>query len=788
MLLSVGLGTARAFAVSSWLHVCLAALFTYGWLRMSRFTGIAALAGAVTFSLSGFLVTWFETPFWSNSISLMPGILLFYEAALRTKKVVFLVFAAALIGATFFAGQVQFTIIFILFIGIYAFGRSWIDRQQGSRKWFFPITFFSLIALSGTLLAGAFLIPFIEFTTLSHRFVSNATPLTDRLPWRQLITLVIPDYYGNPTISSYWGEASNYSEGTIYVGVVALFLSTLTILHKKKALTKLILIITFLVFYFVLGGPGVSWLGFLPGFGFLTLHRTAFILPLFFAWLTASAMTLQLVDKRAIFVLMGLLVIVLLSALLLAPEHWQHLDRLAFRTMLWLILASTILFSQGVWPQHRAKFQLGMVLLLFADLYTWGHTYNPTGKITDLMPVTPGIALLQEQVDPSQHRVLVYQQNDQILIGMGNSLSNYAVPVAGGNSSLVSKQYLQLAIADDPEIDIGWANKGNLVAFSNPSMKLLDLLRVTHLVSAEPLPYPDVQAELLQDDCSQTVSTLHNGQPLTGEFVPQNSAINRLDVKLRNDFDNIDELTLRVNLWRNTDTPQLVLDQESVIPVSGGEETQTFFFAPETQAPGTNYLWSLQLESDTNHAVICADEEGNTAVSVYGSTWSSIYTDELYIYKRLLDLPKAYVVYSTETIPNDDQTVSRLLDEDFSISSHAITTVPALMPDRHPNPHTPVIITSYESDRISMTVTTTEPGLLILGDQYHPGWKATVDNREVPVLRVNHVMRGILLEPGSHEVVFAFKPQSLSTGLLVSSLGLLLLLSGLQVLKKLEAS
>ena len=88
-----------------------------------------------------------------------------------------------------------------------------------------------------------------------------------------------------------------------------------------------------------------------------------------------------------------------------------------------------LLFSQGIRPRYRSRFQLGLVVSLFADLYVWGHTYNPTGKVADLMPPTPGIVQLQQQIEPSRHRVLVYQRHDQILIGMGNSLSNLNVPV-----------------------------------------------------------------------------------------------------------------------------------------------------------------------------------------------------------------------------------------------------------------------------------------------------------------------------------------------------------------------
>lgn len=783
-LLSLWVGTARAFAVGLWAQVCLAALFTYGWLRMSRFKYIQALAGAFTYALSGYLVTWFETTFWLSSISLLPGVLLLFETTLRARRVAFLGVAAGLIGLAFLGGQVQFTLVFILFGGVYALGRAWNYRQRDEEKWWLPAIYFAFIAFTGVLLAGIFLLPFIEFVTLSHRYAGDGAALTGRLPWQHLITLILPDFYGNPTTSGYWGYSGNYSEWTIYVGVVAFFLSGLTILHRKNPATRSILFITALVFYLVLGGPGVSSLSFLPGISYLTLNRIAFILPLFFAWLTASALTLPIIEKRATLIWAGLCAVVIIAAVFTATEHWEQIYPTVFATVFWLTLTISLIFLRPLWPQHRSWFNLGFVVLIFADLYIWGHTYSPTGKVVDLMPPTPGITYLQQQIDLSQHRILVFQRHDQTLVGMGNSLSSYSLPVAGGNSSLVTNRYLQLAVADDPEIDIWWAaKKDNTIAYSYPSARLLDLLGITHLVAAEPLPYPDLQTELLQDDCSQTIPAPADGQPITGSFVPRHSAINRLDIKIRGKDGDSDGM-LTVQLKQEAETPRLVLEEQVALSVDDAEQTLTLFFAPEREAPGKTYTWSLRLEPKTTTSAICADKQGNPAVSFYGTTWGSSYADEFYIYERLPVLPKAYVVYAAETIPDDNQAVARLLDDDFATDRQAITAVPVPLANRHPFSHTPVTITSYQSDRIVMTATTTETGLLILRDQYHPGWKATIDGQETSVQRANHVLRGVVLPPGTHEVVFTFQPTSLSMGIAVSGLGLFLLLAGLLLLQK----
>ena len=51
------------------------------------------------------------------------------------------------------------------------------------------------------------------------------------------------------------------------------------------------------------------------------------------------------------------------------------------------------------------------------------------------------------------------------------------------------------------------------------------------------------------------------------------------------------------------------------------------------------------------------------------------------------------------------------------------------------------------------------PVLLVLLDSYHPDWQALVDGERRPVLRVNGVFRGVLLEPGETQVTFRFEPR-----------------------------
>jgi hypothetical protein len=59
---------------------------------------------------------------------------------------------------------------------------------------------------------------------------------------------------------------------------------------------------------------------------------------------------------------------------------------------------------------------------------------------------------------------------------------------------------------------------------------------------------------------------------------------------------------------------------------------------------------------------------------------------------------------------------------------------------------------------------------LILSDVYYPGWRATLDGREVRIYQTDYALRGVFVPAGEHTVEFTFAPTSLRVGASVSAL------------------
>jgi uncharacterized membrane protein YfhO len=68
-------------------------------------------------------------------------------------------------------------------------------------------------------------------------------------------------------------------------------------------------------------------------------------------------------------------------------------------------------------------------------------------------------------------------------------------------------------------------------------------------------------------------------------------------------------------------------------------------------------------------------------------------------------------------------------------------------------------------------------GLVVLADRWDSGWRAYVNDAEVPILRVNHAVRGVLVGPGASRIRFVYLPARFFIGLAIAAAGGICLLT-----------
>jgi hypothetical protein len=87
---------------------------------------------------------------------------------------------------------------------------------------------------------------------------------------------------------------------------------------------------------------------------------------------------------------------------------------------------------------------------------------------------------------------------------------------------------------------------------------------------------------------------------------------------------------------------------------------------------------------------------------------------------------------------------------------------------------TPIHVTNYASNDVSLRIDPSMAGLVVLNDAYHPKWAAYVDGKKAEIVRVNSVVRGVIVQKGATTVRFVYR-HNLAFYALISLAGFVIL-------------
>jgi uncharacterized membrane protein YfhO len=94
----------------------------------------------------------------------------------------------------------------------------------------------------------------------------------------------------------------------------------------------------------------------------------------------------------------------------------------------------------------------------------------------------------------------------------------------------------------------------------------------------------------------------------------------------------------------------------------------------------------------------------------------------------------------------------------------------------------------FERTEVVLEVNAPARGILVINEAFWPGWRATVDQRDVGISRANYLFRAIYLDQGAHRVHLRFKPPGLTPALYLFATTILALiaLAGWSVTRRLR--
>jgi hypothetical protein len=110
-----------------------------------------------------------------------------------------------------------------------------------------------------------------------------------------------------------------------------------------------------------------------------------------------------------------------------------------------------------------------------------------------------------------------------------------------------------------------------------------------------------------------------------------------------------------------------------------------------------------------------------------------------------------------------------MLGDDFDPERVALVEDPppdvvALLDGPAAEPAAPLRVARPNSDRITIDATLPRPALVVVSEQFFPGWEARVDGKPVALAKVNAVLMGVAVAEGSHHITLEFLPKPVILG------------------------
>jgi hypothetical protein len=785
--------------------LCLVLTYVFG--RSVGFRPVAASAAAVAYTFSGFMFIRGNMHY-AEIFHLLPGVLLGTERVVRGAYRSGILIVAVSVAMTLLAGMPEATILAFLYSASYgAFRSIWEGGQR--RSWRFAIEHNVILALAwlgGIGLAGPMLAPMVEYLGLSFNIHPPERGLgLIALPLRSLAYIGVPYINGLPTqpltsvglapLDDYSGAAIVFLailgtlslkdlDGPRPVGVFALASSLiwgakLFGLPGLDALGQLPVLVQTLIYIF--GTPLLSFS--LALLGAVAVHalavgrvsfRTALIAEIFFAaYLTLAIrlnwQTLQAAGFRHAALTVGLAATAGLAGCLLAVIGRRQLERVAAAATVVLVTAELFVLA----PHN-----------VYSDRY-------------DSLAEPPYVSWLQQQQLTSQpFRVF-------------------------SNDGLLYPDYAQAFGLNDPRVIDGlwptrtWDFVKGFVSptisdryvggFGHPELP-------TELFANKWLDFSNVRYILRPADQSPQDATLAQ-VIVAANYPPKDDhhvAMFTIDGQRREVLVERTGTEIAWHLKPDSAQPGLSfsigLDPSalsssaaySMSIQSGGQRTVLFQRSLDSSnesdrhwVAGTADL-SPYIGQDVELILATQSPDGRVTSPGWGdlrltplpnqSQYRQVYAGEVSIWENTHAAPRAFLVNNVQRAPNPAQAATLMQSPDFDPLTMAVVEDTGA----NPQPSTAQLpvsapplgtasITQYGQQHIQIAADAGGPSLLVLTDTFYPGWTATLDGAQTPILATDLAFRGVSIPPGAHQVTFNYAPASFSIGLAIAAAALVLL-------------
>ncbi len=508
----------RALGLIAVLHLWLAGVGMYAWLRSEGASAAGALLGGAVFAFSGY----FFVRMYAGHLGVittgawLPLLLWVYRRTVERRSWKLAVLGGLPAGLSILAGHTaSFIYVALALVAYAAFcaWEGWREERACQETRFFPknlvsvalpLAWAGVMLLTGLALAAVQLLPMAELAMRSTRQAAPSYDFAARFSWPPgyLLTLLVPNFFGEPAHTGYWGDGI-YDEFIFYVGVLPLFLALLG-LRLRHRLAPFLFALGLGALLLALGKYGSLYplfYRFVPLFrmaraparaGFLFTLAAAALAGLTVTALQSSAegkdeeraRLLEPLQRPLVLTIAGgtlALVVAGFAAFALGREAnpaagrlWHQANQTALFLLFFLLSAGLLTAWRDAPSRHAgpcAGFWALALSLVVLDLWTFG---SGAVEVVDVQESAYWRVVAQAVPDPQAARVLPWGLNDFAQ----NGGMEFGLRSVLGYDPLFLQRYGEF---------IG--------SWPDPRARTYDLLNARYLVTTAPQEFPQDQPD-----------------------------------------------------------------------------------------------------------------------------------------------------------------------------------------------------------------------------------------------------------------------------------------------------
>jgi hypothetical protein len=716
-----------AFNYSIVLQFFLAGLFTFLLVRHLNASYSASLISAVTFMLSGYLISILGMPNHMLSTPWAPLVILLFLIGLRKGSLRFIIFSGLAVCAMFLGGGVEVvyvTLVIICFLLFLTPLTSSMEKDRQHDPWtlyniklrlcylgIFLTIFFGLSAIQ--------LLPFMELTAHTNRV--GGLSYSEATLWsihpRDLLQFFMPDLYGyRLRIERYW-EEQNWLK-SIYLGTIP-FLLTLFFFVKRGRKE--------ILFYsIVIAGSLILAFG-----RYTPIHHFFYEYVPFFNKIRYPAKFLFLMTI-AISVTAGLGYDRLMLGI---REKIPSARRLVYGISAFSLVAVIMFGCLNFFETPISDF-------LHLKGYDKPHYNDLADNISNMK------------------RLLCLTAIFGLVVFIGFKFQP------------VRKFMLPIAVVSLLTFDLFFAHQGFYLKTLSKTYHGTSS-NIDFILSDKSLFRIFVTPETINEPILVASSTKGKGKDIT------NLDLERITPGLgieRHIFDIWGWEVMPVKRTKDLDTliiaaPSLdstnLLDLMNVkYVISSTQITSNKLKMVKMNIPDMTELdREMEIRKNYNNPDAFSNKRINTVIEQF-------YMSKVKIYQNLNCLPRAFLVQNYKVVSSEEEYHNILGNREFNPSELLLLEENPVVQQGQEQKQKKIVdkvkIIRYNTNLISLQANTGEPKFLFMSETYYPGWKAYIDGERAHIYRANYAFRAVFLKPGEHKVEFVYDPWTFKVGLTIS--------------------